>query len=44
MTDLKHCKVKEQVPFQEKIVMVFFATVVIGGVIILNFLPVEMIK
>lgn len=44
MTDLKHCTMKEQVPFQEKIVMAFFATVVIGSMIILNFLPVEMIK
>ncbi len=38
MTDLKNCKVKEQVPFQEKIVMAFFALIVFGGLIFLNLL------
>ena len=44
MQDFKHCTMKEQVPFQEKIVMAFFAAVVISSVIILNFLPLELIK
>lgn len=44
MTDLKHCKPTERLSLADKYAAVIFIIAVIGGVLILNFMPMEWVK
>lgn len=39
MTDLKHCKVKEHISIADIYAAVILCVAVVGGILILNFMP-----
>lgn len=44
MQDYKNTKLPKPIPTGEVLIMFFFATVLIAGVLALNFIPVEWIR
>lgn len=44
MQDYKHTKLPKQIPTGEVLIMFLFATVLIGGVLILNLMPMGWVR